>query len=145
MCEHCASTDGARRAQNCALYTSVCFVVSVPLFAMCSRLFMLSVKMYAVCRSQLCTVNVREYEVQDTFPLQKHCLYSSEFFSSHRRISMGSGMFHSLGRRASVEVLHDVDKQISTHGTRIFCFASHFVAFCDFNLIFLLEVSLCYR
>ena len=23
----CASTDGARRAQNCALYTSVCFVV----------------------------------------------------------------------------------------------------------------------
>ena len=21
----CASTDGARRAQNCALYTSVCF------------------------------------------------------------------------------------------------------------------------
>ena len=24
----CASTDGARRAQNCALYTSVCFVVS---------------------------------------------------------------------------------------------------------------------
>ena len=23
MCEHCASTDGARRAQNCALYTSV--------------------------------------------------------------------------------------------------------------------------
>ena len=24
--------DGARRAQNCALYTSVCFVVSVPLF-----------------------------------------------------------------------------------------------------------------
>ena len=35
MCEHCASTDGARRAQNCALYTSVCFVVFVPLFAMC--------------------------------------------------------------------------------------------------------------
>ena len=29
-CEHCASTGGARRAQNCALYTSVCFVVSVP-------------------------------------------------------------------------------------------------------------------
>ena len=29
----CASIDGARRAQNCALYTSVCFVVSVPLFA----------------------------------------------------------------------------------------------------------------
>ena len=22
---HCASTDGARRAQNCALYASVCF------------------------------------------------------------------------------------------------------------------------
>ena len=69
VCEHCASTDGARRAQNCALYTSVCFVVSVPLFAMCSRLFMLCVKMYAVCRSHLCIVNVREYEVQDTFPL----------------------------------------------------------------------------
>ena len=66
----CASTDGARRAQNCALYTSVCFVVSVPLFAMCSRLFKLCVRMYAVCRSHLCIVNVREYEVQDTFPLQ---------------------------------------------------------------------------
>ena len=26
--------------------------------------------MYAVCRSHLCIVNVREYEVQDTFPLQ---------------------------------------------------------------------------
>ena len=67
----CASTDGARRAQNCALYTSVCFVLSVPLFAMCSRLFMLCVRMYAVCRSHLCIVNVREYEVQDTFPLHK--------------------------------------------------------------------------
>ena len=54
----CASTDGARRAQNCALYTSVCFVVSVPLFAMCSRLFMLCVRMYAVCRSQM-FVNMR--------------------------------------------------------------------------------------
>ena len=49
---HCASTDGARRAQNCALYTSVCFVVSVPLFAMWSRLFM------SVCRSQM-FVNMR--------------------------------------------------------------------------------------
>ena len=44
---HCASTDGARRAQNCALYTSVCFAVSVPLFAMWFRLFM------SVCRSQM--------------------------------------------------------------------------------------------
>ena len=52
MCEHCASTDGARRAQNCALHTSVCFVVSVPLFAMWSRLFM------SVCRSQM-FVNMR--------------------------------------------------------------------------------------
>ena len=49
----CASTDGARRAQNCAVFTSVCFVVSVQLFAMCSRLFMLCVRMYAVCRSLL--------------------------------------------------------------------------------------------
>ena len=24
MCEHCASTGGARRAQNCALFASVC-------------------------------------------------------------------------------------------------------------------------
>ena len=31
---------------------------------------MLCVRMYAVCRSHLCIVNVREYEVQDTFPLQ---------------------------------------------------------------------------
>ena len=49
---HCASTDGAPRAQNCALYTSVCFVVSVPLFAMWFRLFM------SVCRSQM-FVNMR--------------------------------------------------------------------------------------
>ena len=69
MCEHCASTDGARRAQNCALYTSVCFVVFVPLFAMYSSMFMLRVRMYAVCRSHLCIVNVREYEVQGAFPL----------------------------------------------------------------------------
>ena len=47
MCDHCVSTDGARRAQNCALYTSVCFVVSVPLFAMCSKLFM------SMCRSHV--------------------------------------------------------------------------------------------
>ena len=52
----CASTDGARRAQNCALYTSVCFVVFMQLFAMCSRLLKLCVKMYAVCRSHLCIV-----------------------------------------------------------------------------------------
>ena len=76
-CEHCASTDGARRAQNCALYTSVCFVVFVPLFAMCSSMFMLCVKMYAVCRSHLCIVNVREYEVQDTFPLHFPSLFLS--------------------------------------------------------------------
>ena len=31
---------------------------------------MLCEGMYAVCRSHLCIVNVREYEVQDTFPLQ---------------------------------------------------------------------------
>ena len=62
MCEHCASTDGARRAQNCALYTSVCFVVSVPLFAMCSRLFM------SVCRSQM-FVNMR---------CRMHSLYTCE-------------------------------------------------------------------
>ena len=30
---------------------------------------MLCVRMYAVCRSHSCIVNVREYEVQDTFPL----------------------------------------------------------------------------
>ena len=49
---HGASTDSARRAQNCALYTSVCFVVFVPLFAMWSRLFM------SICRSQM-FVNMR--------------------------------------------------------------------------------------
>ena len=65
----CASTDGARRAQNCAMFASVCIVVFMPLFAMCSSMFKLCVSMYAVCRSHLCIVNVREYEVQDTFPL----------------------------------------------------------------------------
>ena len=68
----CASTDGARRAQNCAMFASVCIVVFMPLFAMCSSMFKLCVRMYAVCRSHLCIVNVREYEVQDTFPLQKN-------------------------------------------------------------------------
>ena len=79
VCEHCASTDGARRAQNCALYTSVCFVVFVPLFAMCSSMFMLCVRMYAVCRSHLCIVNVREYEVQGIFPLHNQPAPSSCF------------------------------------------------------------------
>ena len=65
----CASTDGARRAQNCAMFAPVCIVVFMQLFAMCSRLFKLCVRMYAVCRSHLCIVDVREYEVQDTFPL----------------------------------------------------------------------------
>ena len=33
---------------------------------------MLCVRMYAVCLSHLCIVSVREYEVQDTFPLHFH-------------------------------------------------------------------------
>ena len=69
----CASTDGARRAQNCAMFASVCVVVFMPLFAMCSSMFKLCVRMYAVWRSHLCIVNVREYEVQDTFPLHPPC------------------------------------------------------------------------
>ena len=73
MCEHlCASTDGARRAQNCALYTSVCFLVSVPLFAMCSRLFMLCVRMYAVYRSQV-FVNMR-CRIHSLYQKRKHHL-----------------------------------------------------------------------
>ena len=44
----CASTDGARRAQNCAMFASVCIVVFMQLVAMCSRLLKLCVKMYAV-------------------------------------------------------------------------------------------------
>ena len=52
----CASTDGARRAQNCAMFASVCIVVFMPLFAMCSSMFKLCVRMYAVCRSHLCIV-----------------------------------------------------------------------------------------
>ena len=54
----CASTDGARRAQNCATFASVCVVVFMPLFAMCSSMFKLCVRMYAVCRSQM-FVNMR--------------------------------------------------------------------------------------
>ena len=48
-CDVCASNDGARRAKNCALYTSVCFVVQ--LVTVRSRLLKLCVKMYAVFRS----------------------------------------------------------------------------------------------
>ena len=48
---------------------------------------MLCVKMYAVFRSHLCIVNVREYEVQDTFPLHFLCLspLPSELRSCYRR------------------------------------------------------------
>ena len=80
----CASTDGARRAQNCALYTSVCSVVSVPLFAMCSRLFMLCVRMYAVCRSQM-FVNMR---------CRIHSLY---------RLSVTSSKHSGMSRKRSSE------------------------------------------
>ena len=69
VCEHCASTGGARRAQNCALLASVCFVVFVSLIAMCSSMFMSCVKVYAVPYPYLCIINVREYEVQGIFPL----------------------------------------------------------------------------
>ena len=65
----CASTDGARRAQNCAMFASVCIVVFMQLVAMCSRLLKLCVKMYALFRSLLCIINVREYQVQDIFLL----------------------------------------------------------------------------
>ena len=64
----CASTDGARRAQNCAMFASVCIVVFMQLFAMCSRLLKLCVKMYAVCRSHCVSQNVREYQVQGYIP-----------------------------------------------------------------------------
>ena len=60
---HQQTVRGVLRTAHC---TRQC---ALPLFAMCSRLFMLCVRMYAVCRSHLCIVNVREYEVQDTFPL----------------------------------------------------------------------------
>ena len=36
--------------------------------------------------------------------------YSCESDSSRRHMSMGLGMFHSLGRKASIEVLHDADR-----------------------------------
>ena len=37
MHECSASKDGAQRAQNCAVFTSVCIVVIMQLVAMCSR------------------------------------------------------------------------------------------------------------
>ena len=55
-------------------------------------------------------------------------------------------MFHCLGRETSNEILHDVDKQIrhSWTTTNLICFFPFFVAFFDFNTIFLLEASLCF-
>ena len=47
---------------------------------------MLCVKMYAVCRSHLCIVNVREYEVQDTFPLQFGLLEPSVMSKNSRAL-----------------------------------------------------------
>ena len=32
---HCASTDGAQRAQNCVLYASVCVMVFLSFIAVC--------------------------------------------------------------------------------------------------------------
>ena len=49
MCD--ASTDGAQRAQNYAVFTSVCIVVFMQLITVRSRLFRLCVKIYAVFRS----------------------------------------------------------------------------------------------
>ena len=51
MHEFNAFKDGAQRAQNYAVFTSVCTVVFMQLVAMCSRLLKLCVKMYAVFRS----------------------------------------------------------------------------------------------
>ena len=51
-------------------------------------------------------------------------------------------MFHHLGRKASNEVLHDVDKTVSIHGPRIFGLSFLFVAFFDFSIIFWLELSM---
>ena len=53
----CASTDGARRAQNCAVFASVCIVVFMQLVTVRSRLLKLCVKIYAVFRSHLCIIN----------------------------------------------------------------------------------------
>ena len=48
--------NAAHRAQWCAVVTSVWVMAFMQLFAMCSRLLKLCVKMYAVCRSHLCIV-----------------------------------------------------------------------------------------
>ena len=47
----CASQDGARRAQNCAVFASVCIVVFMQLVTVRSMLLKLCVKIYAVFRS----------------------------------------------------------------------------------------------
>ena len=54
----CASKDGARRAQNCAVFTSVCIVVFMQLVTVRSGLSMLCVKIYAVFRSHLCIIKM---------------------------------------------------------------------------------------
>ena len=69
MHECSASKDGAQRAQNYAVFTSVCIVVFMQLVAMCSRLLKLCVKMHAVFRNLCVSQNVREYQVQDVFHL----------------------------------------------------------------------------
>ena len=45
-------------------------MVFLSFIAVCSSVMLLCVKVYAVCRNHLCIANVREYVVQDTFPLQ---------------------------------------------------------------------------
>ena len=94
----CASADGARRAQNCAVFASVCIVVFMQLVTMRSRLFMLCVKMYAVFRSLCVPWIVREYQVQDVFHLHFCCL-TSKFVWAVLDIAM---YFSGIGNNSSL-------------------------------------------
>ena len=123
---HCASTDGARRAQNCALYTSVCFVVSVPLFAMWFRLFM------SVYRSQM-FVNMRcrvhsLYKGSSKTPFQ----YCQNTCNTLLYIRAFQG--HTGGNLIEPELIAHVAIPVN----RIFLVRQG----CSFNLKFILEAGL---
>ena len=62
--------------------------------------------------------------INQSLYVQRHCLYSSEFASFRRRMSMGLGMFHHRNRSLLTEILHDVDKYILQPWTTNLMFSS---------------------
>ena len=68
-------------------------------------------------------LDLRRSSINPVVSFRKSCCptQSSEFVSSRRRIPMGSGTFHFLGRKASKAVLRDVDHLHQWTTNLLFC------------------------